>query len=227
MHIIDCILGKHREIGGELGYFSLADWWRSTFSTSERQRMEALFLGPEIPAGARPLTRDRGVLSVQTAAGLLVLLADKLSNQPKDRSLACRVLAEAESRATAAGDLLGLHFTYQQIIRTHLRWKGEFRDALDLAFSACYKQMRISAHVIDVFKERYPNEPLPTHMGYLHAASILEQQGRYTSALEICKQAQSEGWSGDWPLRIQRMVRQSSQQTPQFRFISRSGMGPV
>ncbi len=227
MHIINRILGKRLKIGGELGYFSLGDWWLSTFSTTQRQHMETLFQGSEIPAGTRPLTRDQGLLGVQTAAGLLVLLADKLSGQSEDRSLACRVLTEAENRAIAGNDLLGLHFTYQQVIRIHLRWKGEFRDALDLAFSACYKQMRISAQVIGIFKERYSDAPLPTHLGYLHAASFLEQQGRYAPALEICRQAQSEGWSGDWSLRIQRMARQLSEQTPQFRFISRSGMGPV
>jgi hypothetical protein len=227
MHIINRILGRHQEIGGELGYFGLGDWWLSTFSTKQRRHMEALFQGPEMPAGARPLTRDRGLLGVQTAAGLLVLLADKLSSQVQDRPLACCVLAEAEGRATAAKDLLGLHFVYQQVIRLHLRWKGEFRDSLDLAFAACYKQMRISPQVLEILRDRYPGKPLPAHLGYLHAASILEQQGRHTPALDVCRQAQSEGWSGDWSLRIQRMARQSSQQAPQFRVISRSGMGPV
>jgi hypothetical protein len=227
MHIINRILGRYQKIGGELGYLGLGDWWLSTFSTTQRRHMEALFQGSEIPAGTRPLTRDRGLLGVQTAAGLLVLLADKLSNQPQDRSLACCVLAQAEGRATAANDLLGLHHVYQQAIRLHLRWKGEFRDALDLAFAACYKQMRISPQVLEILKERYPNTPLPAHLGYLHAASMMEQQGRCQQAIEICRQALSEGWSGDWSLRIQRMARQSSQQTPQFRFISRSGMGPV
>ena len=227
MHIINRILGKRLEIGGELGYFRLGAWWLSTFSMMQRRHMEALFRGPEIPAGARPLTRDRGLLAVQTAAGLLILLADKLANQPEDRSLACCVLAEAEERATAANDLLGLHFTYHQIIRIHLRWKGEFRDALDLAFAACYRQMRISAQVIEVFHERYPDTPLPAHLGYSHAASILEQQSRYAPAMEICRQAQTEGWSGDWSWRIQRMARELSERTPQLKFISRSGMGPV
>ncbi|MGE5297170.1 MAG: hypothetical protein ACM3VT_20285 [Solirubrobacterales bacterium] len=223
MHIINRILGKHQEIGGELGYFGLGEWWLLTFSTTQRRHMEAAFQGPEIPAGTRPLTRDRGLLPVQTAAGLLILLADKLANRSEDRALACSVLDKAEERAAAGHDLLSLHFTYHQIIRMHLRWKDRFRDALDLAFAASYKQMRISPEVVGLFRERYPDTPLPVHLGYLHAASTLEQQRNFSRTLEICRQAQAEGWSGDWACRIQRMARQVSE----VRFISRSGMGPV
>ena len=130
----------------------------------------------ELPSGARPLTRDRGLLGVQTAAGLLILLAERLSDRPEDRLLTCQVLAKAEERALAGNDLIGLHFTYHQTIRLHLRWKGEFRDASDLAFAACHKQMRLSPQAAEAFRKSYPDKALPTHLGYLHAAGILEQQ---------------------------------------------------
>jgi hypothetical protein len=227
MRIITRILRRHREVGGELGCFGLGSWWLSTFSAAQRQHMEAALQSPEMPVRARPLTRDRGLLPVQTAAGLLILLADKLGNQPQDRSLACCVLAKAEERALAGNDLLGLHSTYHQMIRIHLRWKGEFRDASDLAFAACHKQMQLSSQVAGIFRQRYPDRPLPVHLGYLHAASILEQQGGFSRAIEICRQAEAEGWSGDWSWRIQRMARRLHEQTPQMRPISHSGMGPV
>jgi len=227
MRTITRILKRYFEIGGDLGYFGLGSWWLSTFSAAQRKHMEALFQESEIPAGTRPLTRDRGWLPVQTAAGLLILLADKLADRPEDRSLACRVLAKAEERASAGNDLLGLHFTYHQIIRIHLRWKGEFRDASDLAFGACHKQMRLSHEVVKAFSERYPDKPLPIHLGYLHAATTLEQQGAFSRAMEICREAQAEGWSGDWSWRIQRMAKRLHEQTPQVRPISQSGMGPI
>lgn len=227
MRTITGILKRYFEIGGDLGYFGLGAWWLSTFSSPQRKHMEAILLGSEIPAGTRPLTRDRGLLPVQTAAGLLILLADKLASRPEDRSLACCVLAKAEERALAGNDLLGLHFTYHQTIRIHLRWKGDFRDASDLAFGACHKQMRLSSEVAKVFSEKYPDKPLPIHLGYLHAATTLEQQGSYSRAIEICRQAQAEGWSGDWPWRIQRMAKRLHEQTPQVKPISQSGMGPI
>lgn len=227
MRIITRILGRHHEVGGELGCFGLSSWWLSTFSAAQRRHMESLFRGRGMPVGARPLTRDRGLLPVQTAAGLLILLADKLADRSEDRSLACCVLAKAEERALAGNDLLGLHFTYHQMIRIHLRWRGDFRDALDLAFAACHRQMRLSAEVAKVFAERNPGKPLPVHLGYRYAATVLEQQGDYSRAIEICRQAQMEGWNGDWPWRIQRMARRLHEQEPRLKPISQSGMGPV
>jgi len=227
MRILNRILNRYSEIGGELGYYGLAPWWTSTFSPRERQYMEGTLQGPDLPAGARPLTRERGLLPVQTTAGLLILLADRLSERVEDRSLACRVLAKAEERATAESDLLGLHFTYHQMIRLHLRWKDHFCEAADLAFAACHRQMRLAPQVAGVYRQKYPGERLPVHLGYTHAVSLLEQQGTLGRAIEICKQAQAEGWSGNWSWRIQRMARRMDGQVSALVPISSSGMGPV
>ncbi|MEN6578582.1 MAG: hypothetical protein ABFD90_19710 [Phycisphaerales bacterium] len=227
MHLLARILNRHTEIEGELGYFGLGSWWLATFSARERQAMETAVRGAELPAGARPLTRDRGLLAVQTAAELLVFLADRLSDRPEDRSLACLVLAKAEERALVENDLLGLHSTYHLMIRLHLRWRDHFIDAADLAFAACHRQIRISSQVAQAFRERFPGRPLPIHLGYQHAASLLEQQDVCGRAIEICKQALEEGWSGNWSLRIGRMARQLHDRPPTVRYISSSGMGPV
>ena len=227
MRVLTRILNRQTEIGGELGYFGLGSWWLSTFSARQRQWMETAFQCPELPVGSRPLTRDRGLLSVQTTAELLILLADRLSNRSEDRSLACVVLAKAEERAVAEDDLLGLYFTYHQAIRLHLRWREHFPDAADLAFAACHKQIRISAQAAQAFGERAPGKPLPVHLGYQHAATILEQENLCVRAIEICKQARDEGWSGNWDWRIQRMARRLSEQVITVKNISRSGMSSV
>ncbi len=227
MRILGSILDRHTEIGGELGYFGLGSWWLSTFSARQRQTMEATFRDPELPPSARPLTRDRGSLPVQTAAELLVLLADRLSDRPENRALACLVLAKAQERAIAENDLLGLHFTYHQTIRLHLRWKEHFADAADLAFAACHKQIRISAQAAERFRARSSGKPLPIHLGYQYAATVLEQQDVCARAIEICKQAQEEGWSGNWEWRIVRLARRLSERAGTLRNISSSGMGPV
>lgn len=216
MRIITRILKKNREVRSELGYFGLSSWWSSTFSPVQRQYMETLLQSPEMRSGAK-----------QTATGLLVLLADKLGNQPEDRFLACRVLAKAEERALAGEDLLGLHLTYHQMIRIHVKWKREFRDASDLALAASDKQIRLASRVAAMLRAEHPDTPLPVHLGYLHAASVLEQEGGLSRAIEVCREAQAEGWSGDWSWRIQRMARRLHEQRPQAKPISPSGMGPV
>ena len=99
MRILDKILGRRLEPTGELGYFGLTGWWLSSFSAAERYYLEAAFCTSELPAGAKPLTRDRALVSFPTAAALLTVLADRLSDKPQDRTLASRVLAQAEERA--------------------------------------------------------------------------------------------------------------------------------
>jgi hypothetical protein len=225
MRILSRILDKHLSKNeGELGYFGLTAWWTSSFSRTEQMHMEQALLTPELPARCRPLTKDRGLLGVQSAAGLLTILADRLSEKAEDRGLACRVLAKAEERAIAEDDVLGLHFAYHQTIRLHCRWRERFADSMDLAFAACHKQIKLASYAVKAFHEKSPCEPLPTHLGYLQAANILEQQGAYAQAIEICRQAQSEGWTGNWPWRIQRLARKLPSS---MRPISQSGIGRV
>ena len=176
--------------------------------------MEAAFCASGLPARGKPLTRDRGLVTFPTAAALLTVLGDRLSEKPEDRGLALRVLAQAEERALAEGDILGRHFVYHQIIRLHSRWKGTFADAVDLIFAACHKQIQLAPEAAQALRQMRPDEPLPTHLGYLQASALLEQEGRYEPAIELCKQAQAGGWSGNWSWRIQRMARKLYEQGP-------------
>ena len=227
MRILARIFGKRLEATGELGYFGLTGWWVSSFSTADREYMEAAFCTPELPAGSKPLTRDRGLKAFPTAAGLLTVLADRLSEKPQDRGLASRILAKAEERALAEDDTLGLHFVYHQAIRLHSRWKGTFADAVDLIFAACHKQIQLAPDAAQALRQMRPDEPLPTHLGYLQASALLEQEGRYEPAIELCKQAQSGGWSGNWSWRIQRMARKLYERGHPVKSISSSGMTPL
>jgi hypothetical protein len=224
MRILDRILGRRLETTGELGYFGLTGWWTSSFSTAERDHMETAFCTGGLPAGAKPLTRDRGLVTFSTAAALLTVLADRLSDQPQDRRLASRVLAQAEERALAEGDIPGLHFVYHQMIRLHSRWKDQFANAVDLTFAACHKQIRLAPEAAQALRQMRPDEPLPTHLGYLQASALLEQEGAYERAIELCKQAQAGGWSGNWSWRIQRMTRKLYEKGPPVKSISSSGI---
>jgi hypothetical protein len=224
MRILDRILGRRFATTGELGYFGLTGWWLSSFSTAERDYMEAAFCAAGLPPGAKPLTRDRGLVAFSTAAALLTTLADRLSDKPRDRGLACRILAQAEERALAEDDILGRHFAYHQMIRLHSRWKDEFADAVNLTFSACYKQIKLAPEAARLLRQMRPDEPLPTHLGYQQASALLEQEGAYEPALELCRQAQAGGWGGNWSWRIQRLGRKLYEKNQPVRSISPSGI---
>lgn len=222
--IIRRILNKPTRVHGELGYFGLGDWWLHTFSASERQTIEAAYEPPGTSRGARPLTEGNGSSNWSTAAGLLTAVAGHLRQDPQNRSLAVRLLAKAEDRAITENDILGLHFAYQESIRLHYSWREQFADATDLAFAACYKQTKMAPLAAQAFCDAYPGRPLPTHVGYEVTAVILEKQGQFARAIEISRQAQSEGWPGNWTWRIQRLARKAG---GCMTSISRSGITPI
>ena len=161
MRILDRILGRGLEATGELGYFGLTGWWLSSFSKAQRDYMETAFCSSGFPPGAKPLTRDRGLAAFPTAAALLTTLADRLSEKPQDRGLACRILAKAEERALAEDDILGRHFVYHQMIRLHSRWKDEFADAVNLTFSACHKQIELAPDAARLLRQMRPTNRSP------------------------------------------------------------------
>lgn len=224
MGILAQVLNKQASAEGEIGYFGLGSWWMSAFSKSERDYIEEAFKPKGVPAGARPLTRDRGHLSVSSAAGLLSGLAGSLGKRLEDRQLALRILAKAEERGQAEDDVMGLYFTYQEMIRLHFRWIDKVADALDSTFVACHKQIALAPTVATLLRKRYPLKSLPVHLGYQQAASLLEKKGNYSRAIAVCKQAQAEGWSGNWTWRIGRMAKKMSH-TP--RGISSAGMTQI
>ena len=204
MRILDRILGRRLEPTGELGYFGLTGWWLSSFSTAERDYVEAAFCTAGLPPGTKPLTRDRGLVSFPTSAALLTVLAGQLSEKTQDRALASRVLAQAEERALAEGDILGRHFVYHQMIRLHTRWKDEFADAADLIFAALPQADPVGAGRRPGPATDTPRRTAPDPSGLSAGERLLEQDEAYEPAIQLCKQAQAAGWSGNWSWYIQR-----------------------
>ncbi len=218
---------RHHEIEGELGYFGLGGWWSATFSPSEQKRLEASFHPAGVTARARPLTTGRGPSSFHSATALLIALAAGLRHHPQDRDLAARVLAEAEKRAQVEEDIVGLHFVYQEMIRLQSRWRDHFLDALDLTFGACYKQVTLATATAEAFRRQHPQASLPVHLGFQKLVGLLEMEGSYTRAIEICKQARSQGWGGNWTWTLGRLARKRDERDNREKYISASGLGPV
>lgn len=215
---------KDLVIEGELGYFGLDPWWLGTFSGAERASIERVYQHPGLPAVAWPLTMGSGPSAYDSAAGLLTAVASQLGKRIEDRDLAMRWLTKAEERAEAEDDVLGLHFAYDEMICLHDRWKEQFPDASDAVFAACYKQARIGAQAARAFHDRYPMRALPTHAGYELMIVMLAEVDNYERAIDVCQQARTQGWPGDWTARIQNLAKESG--CP-VRSISSSGMTEI
>jgi len=202
-------------IAGQIEYYGLTDWWLSTFTAAEREYIEQVYqpLGGE--PGSRPLSQ--GKISGRTISPAMLFsgLATWFK-KPGDRSIVRRILAKAEEVSLTENDLMGLHFTYQQVVQVYYKDR-EDPAALEIAIDACRKQVAIAPQVAKLFQkeardlakhsdERLPESVfnLPTHVGFEQLAIILEKQKDYASAIQICRLAQEQGWAGDWEKRIER-----------------------
>lgn len=215
------------EVAGEVAYFGLASWWSALFTKTERDRIEVLFQPPGLSPSARPLTTGHKRLDFYNAAALLTAVAGYLREDPADRDLAIRVLAKAEERAKAQDDTIALHLVYQEQIRLHCRWREQFPEAVDLIYGACHKQIAIATRVAVAFQDKRPGQALPLHMGFQMMAVLLEQEESYAQAIELCKQARFQGWSGNWTWRIGTLARKLSEHGNPVQPICPSGLGPV
>ena len=215
------------EVEGELAYFGLASWWSGTFTDAERDRMEERFQPAGLPPKARPLTTGRKRLGFRSAASLLNALASRLRHEFDDRSLAMRVLSKAEERAKAEDDVLALHLVYQEIIHLHCKWRNRLPESPDLIFGACHKQIALAPEAAAAFREQHPDQVLPIHAGFQMTVILLEKEESYAKAIEMCKEARFQGWSGNWTWRIGSLAKKLSELGNPVQNISPSGLGPV
>ena len=87
---------------GFIKYFGLTDWWLTTFTVEEREKIVSTFQ----PLGGPPdsLTAGDVTYSNGTAVGLLSPLAGWFRNA-EDRSIAYRIIEKAEELASQANVL--------------------------------------------------------------------------------------------------------------------------
>lgn len=195
------ILSKKTKINGQIGYFGLQDWWLITFTQKERDHIEEVYKPLGSDPTSKPLTQGDISWTSQTAPGLLHSLAGWFNN-PRDRQIAKKIIQKAEDLAPAGGDILDKHFTFQEKMEIYYRERDTTPDGLNKAIQACSDQIRIAPQAAKAFLKEYPNQPLPAHAGYAQLRIILEKQGKYDEAIELCEQAKSQGWNGNWDKQI-------------------------
>lgn len=193
------LLRPKDEVKGLIGYYDLAQWWLGTFSDDERQRIVARFQ----PLGSSPGSLTQGEISwsSQAVVGFLQALSGWFSG-PDDRSIAYKILAKADELASEA-PVLDRHFLCQAKLETHYKDR-EKPGELDKAIAACRDQIRLAPDAADAFRAAYPDAPLPGHKGYQQLAIVLEKQGLFDEAIELCRTAEQQGWAGDWEGRSER-----------------------
>lgn len=203
------IFDKKPEIKGEIGYFGLQDWWLSTFSQEERDHIEEIFKPLGGDPNSKPLTEGDISWTSQTAAGLLGSLAGWFNN-PRDREIAKKIIDKANELAPKGTDVLDHHFALQQTMEIYYREREASPEALERAIKACRDQIALAPQAAQQFLKEYPEQSLPAHAGYSQLRIILEKQGKFDEAIELCEQAEKQGWAGNWDKQIETLNKKKA-----------------
>ncbi len=219
---------NQRQIGGDIAYYGLTDWWLSSFTEEERSYIEKAFQPVSTGAGGvqqeSRLTTGQTLSTSQSATGFLWGLASWF-DKPDDRYIGLRILEHAEETMGSLSELaleegegsldrndkgtniLDAHFLYLGMIKIHYKQRDNIPGALEEAIQACEKQIAIAPQAARAFREEYRNSQqpnIPEHTGYKQLAIIRDKQSDYEAAIQLCEEAKAQGWAGDWDKRIAR-----------------------
>lgn len=206
------LFNRKSEIKGEIGYFKLQDWWLSTFTQEERDHIEEVFHPMGADPSSKPLTQGDISSNSQTAAGLLQALAGWFNN-PRDREIAKKIINKAEELAPTGGNVLDRHFTLSEKMVIYYRERETSPEAMKKAIQACREQIAMAPEAAKAFLKEYPWQALPAHAGYKQLRIILEKQGKFDEAIELCEQAKSQGWADDWDKQMETLKKKKAKAT--------------
>lgn len=203
------LFDKKSEIKGEIGYFKLQDWWLSVFTQKERSHIEEVFHPMGSDHSSKPLTQGDIYSTSQTAAGLLQALAGWFNN-PRDREIAKKIIAKAEELASTGGNVLDRHFTLSEKMVIYYREREASSEAMEKAIQACREQIAMAPEAAKAFLKEYSWQALPAHAGYRQLRIILEKQGKFDEAIQLCEQAKAQGWADDWNKQIETLNKKKA-----------------
>lgn len=190
---------NNKKIKGEIGYYGLEDWWLSAFSSKDRKYIETKF--QPLGSSGGSLTSKDITYSSQTAASFLSCLAGWFSKK-EERYIAYIILDKAEE--LSSNEVQTLNAIYIEKITLHYKDR-DIPGHLDKAIQACKKQIAIASKVAKALRNKEVfKDGLPRHTGFEQLAIILEKNKNYKEAIEVCVQANHQGWGGDWEKRIAR-----------------------
>lgn len=113
--------------------------------------------------------------------------------------------------------ILDRHFELTEQLRNTYTPSSEV--AVEKGVRLCREMVKISDKVRTAFEDQQRNQEkaskmlgwerprqqgLPSHAGYKQLAIIFEKRNEFEEAIKIARQAQAQGWNGDWEKRITR-----------------------
>jgi len=168
----------------------LREWWNEEFSERERETI----VNNIGTIGMSPASIPKMLSNIATQSFQYDFIKE-------NRSIVQKFYEKTDQLFENSDDIIDSHFFYDASIRFYYSDR-ENKESMRKAIEACRKQIDIAPSAAENFKRLQGR--MPEHTGYKQLAIILDKQNKYDEAIKICKQAESEGWSGDWIPRIAR-----------------------
>lgn len=138
-----------------------------------------------------------------------------------------RATLEVSVASNVASDALALYTKRYPVLDRHFELTEQLRNtytpssekAVEKGIKICREMISVSEQAKAAFEEQernlkkaiamrgdrpYKSRGLPSHMGFRQLAIILEKRGEFEEAIQVSKQARTQGWNGDWEKRIAR-----------------------
>lgn len=127
-----------------------------------------------------------------------------MSNRDAEREIARIHGVKAKTQP-----ILDRHFGLQDEIRATYRRRDSDPKALAATIEACRRQIDLAPATAEAMRTAWRDKrgnplPLPRHLGFEQLAIIREREGDFPEVIRLSRDANRQGWAGDWDKRIAR-----------------------
>jgi hypothetical protein len=212
---------------GLIGYYGLNKWWNNNFTLAEQNCIALHFnelfyicydaLYPNIYNNQKIKYLTQCILMEKDEEELnfweesLPEFLSDLFIGPDNKTLQVdlKIFEKAETLLKNTSELTDLHNFYGFIIRKAYSPRF-YEEYTEFALKVCKKQIEISHLAFKTFRENLNNNLMPFHIGYEKMAIVKEKEKKFVEVIDLCQEAQKEGWQGDWQKRIDRCRKKLS-----------------
>jgi hypothetical protein len=214
---VDYMLDKTAIPNKEIIAEKLIDIINSDFTDSEKERLDEIYqqmrVGLFVDNVFNGNTKTRIVINGEnelyeqlrkaTNPGNYFCDLLKGTNPVSDYALCEKIINIIDDNKELLFDEWSLHFYYITRMEIYYRNRDIIEGAFDKAVESCLKMIDIAKKLSTDNSKIYPDSN-PSHPGYKQLAIILMKQHKYQEVIDLCQQAKSQYWKGDWDERIER-----------------------
>ena len=195
-------VSPNQKIGGDIVRYGLESWWLSEFSAQEREKIADTYC--PMGSSGRPLIEGQAIRQPELhPAPFLANLATWVA-KPELGDLALSIADKAASFKNLPDDLAQSHFMFANLCKVYYRFRDDNADALEKAVWACEQDIALSS---ELDPRSLGGGVIVSHYCFKQLSIIEEKRGNFERAINLCRDALSQGWNGDWSKRIARIEK--------------------